>query len=97
MSGLSCWTVKGGCYRTVQRFFYTVIPWAKVFWAFFREHLFDYQDTYLLAGDESVVIKAGKQTHGDNFHSTHIAEPTYQAASSRQKMQRRPIGAPFSY
>jgi len=71
MLGLSRWTEKGGSYRTVQRFFYTVIPWAQVFWAFFREHLFDHQDTYLLAGDESVVTKAGKQTHGlDYFFSS---------------------------
>jgi len=71
MLGLSRWTEKGGSYRTVQRFFYTVIPWAQVFWAFFREHLLDRQDTYLLAGDECVVTKAGKQTHGlDYFFSS---------------------------
>jgi len=71
MPGLSRWTEKGGSYRTVQRFFYTVIPWAQVFWAFFREHVFDEQDTYLLAGDESVVTKAGKYTHGlDYFFSS---------------------------
>jgi len=71
MLGLSRWAEKGGSYRTVQRFFYTVIPWAQVFWAFFREHLLDQQDTYLLAGDESVVTKAGKQTHGlDYFFSS---------------------------
>jgi putative transposase len=71
MLGLSRWTEKGGSYRTVQRFFYTVIPWAQVFWAFFREHLLDDQDTYLLAGDECVVTKAGKQTHGlDYFFSS---------------------------
>ena len=71
MLGLSRWTEKGGSYRTVLRFFYTVIPWAQVFWTFFREHLLDHQDTYLLAGDESVVTKAGKQTHGlDYFFSS---------------------------
>ncbi len=71
MLGLSRWTEKGGSYRTVQRFFYTIIPWAQVFWAFFREQLLDRQDTYLLAGDESVVTKAGKQTHGlDYFFSS---------------------------
>jgi putative transposase len=71
MLGLSRWTERGGSYRTVQRFFYTIIPWAQVFWAFFREHLFDQQDTYLLAGDVSVVTKAGKQTHGlDYFFSS---------------------------
>ena len=71
MLGLSRWAEKGGSYRTVQRFFYTVIPWAQVFWAFFREHLLDEQDTYLLAGDECVVTKAGGQTHGlDYFFSS---------------------------
>jgi len=71
MLGLSRWTEKGGSYRTVQRFFYTVIPWAQVFWTFFREHLLDRQDTYLLAGDECVVTKAGKRTHGlDYFFSS---------------------------
>ena len=70
MLGLSRWTEKGGSYRTVQRFFYTVIPWAQVFWVFFREHLLDHQDTYLLAGDECVVTKAGEKTHGlDYFFS----------------------------
>ena len=63
MLGLSRWTENGGSYRTVQRFFYAVIPWAQVFWAFFREHLLDEQDMYLLAGDECVVSKAGKKTH----------------------------------
>jgi hypothetical protein len=70
MLGLSRWTEKGGSYRTVQRLFYTVIPWAQVFWTFFCAHLLDPQDIYLLAGDESVVTKAGKQTHGlDYFFS----------------------------
>ena len=64
MLGLSRWTEKGGSYRTIQRFFYTVIPWGQVFWVFFREHLLDPQDTYALAGDESVIPKAGEQTHG---------------------------------
>ena len=70
MLGLSRWTDKGGSYRTVQRFFYTVIPWAKVFWAFFVEHLLDREEIYLLAGDECVVTKAGGKTFGlDYFFS----------------------------
>jgi putative transposase len=68
MLGLSRWTEKGGSYRTVQRFFYTVIPWAQIFWGFFREHLMDNQDTYLLAGDECVVTKAGNVTHGLDYY-----------------------------
>ena len=45
MLGLSRWAEKGGSYRTVQRFFYTLIPWVQVFWSFFRERLLDPQDT----------------------------------------------------
>ena len=67
MLGLSRWAEKGGSYRTVQRFFYTVIPWAQVFWAFFCEHLLDQQDAYLLVGDECVVTKAGEKTHGADY------------------------------
>ena len=75
MLGLSRWTVQGGSYRTIQRFFSTVIPWAQVLWTFFREQLLDQQDTYLLAGDECVVTKAGKKTHGlDCFFSQRIEE-----------------------
>jgi DDE superfamily endonuclease len=70
MLGISRWTQSGGSYRTIQRFFHTAIPWAQVFWTFFVAHLLDRQDTYLLAGDESVVTKAGKKTHGlDCFFS----------------------------
>ena len=71
MLGISRWTEKGGSYRTVQRFFQTVIPWSLVFWWFFREHLYDPNEVYLLVGDESVVSKAGKQTHGvDRFYAS---------------------------
>ena len=39
MLGISRWAGQGGSYRTVQRFFYTVLPWATLFWVFFRQHL----------------------------------------------------------
>jgi len=71
MLGISRWTDKGGSYRNVQRFFYTIIPWSKLFWAFFRQYLFKPEDVYLLVGDESVVTKSGKKTHGlDRFFSS---------------------------
>jgi putative transposase len=71
MLGISRWTGRGGSYRTVQRFFGTVIPWGMVFWLFFRRHLFDREDVYLLAGDECVVTKSGKCTHVlDRFFSS---------------------------
>jgi putative transposase len=68
MLGLSRWAGRGGSYRSVQRFFYALFPWAEVFWHFFRHHLWRPKETYLLAGDESMVNKAGKETFGlDRF------------------------------
>jgi putative transposase len=71
MLGISRWSGSGGSYRTVQRFFATVIPWTTLFWLFFRTHLSHKDDVYLVAGDETVVTKAGKQTHGlDRFFAS---------------------------
>ena len=71
MLGISRWTGSGGSYRTVQRFFATTLPWANLFWLFFRTHLFQPDDVYLLAGDETVVSKAGKHTPGlDRFFAS---------------------------
>lgn len=76
MLGLSRWAGKGGSYRTVQRFFSTTIPWAILFWLFFRQHLHRADDVYLLAGDEVVVTKAGKHTYGlDRFFSSLYGKP----------------------
>ena len=76
MLGIARWTGHGGSYRTVQRFFATAIPWAQVLWLFFRQHLFQADDVYLLAGDEVVVTKAGKQTFGiDRFFSSLYQHP----------------------
>ncbi len=70
MLGLSRWAEKGGSYRTIQRFYHTAIPWAQVFWQFFSRHLLQKGEVYILAGDESVVSKAGKKTYGlDRFFS----------------------------
>ncbi len=33
MLGLSRWAEAGGSYRSIQRFYHTVIPWAQVFTA----------------------------------------------------------------
>src|SRR3712207_4755503 len=64
MLGIARWSGDGASYRTVQRFFATTLPWAQLFWLFFRQHLFQADDVYLLAGDEVVVPKAGKTTYG---------------------------------
>lgn len=76
MLGISRWTEEGGSYRTVQRFYNTVIPWAQVLWFFFRSYLYQSESEYLLAGDESVVTKAGKETYGlDRFFSSIYGRP----------------------
>jgi putative transposase len=76
MLGLSRWAGQGGSYRTVQRFFSTVLPWATLFWVFFRQHLHCPADVYVLAGDEVVVTKAGKTTYGlDRFFSSLYGKP----------------------
>jgi hypothetical protein len=76
MLGLSRWAGEGGSYRTVQRWFYTVIPWLPVLVQFFHQHLFRADDVYILAGDEVVVTKAGKHTFGlDRFFSSLLQKP----------------------
>lgn len=76
MLGLSRWAGPGGSYRTVQRFFATVLPWATLFWVFFRQQVYRPDDVYLVAGDEVVVTKAGKHTHGlDRFFASLYGKP----------------------
>jgi putative transposase len=76
MRGIARWSGEGGSYRTVQRFFVTALPWANLFWIFFRTQLFQADDVYLLGGDETVVTKAGKQTHGlDRFFAGLYGKP----------------------
>jgi len=70
MLGLSRWAGKGGSYRTVQRFFNAAIPWPDVFCKFFEQHLYQPEGEYFLVGDESIITKSGKETHGlDYFFS----------------------------
>jgi putative transposase len=76
MLGISRWAGKGGSYRTVQRFFATVIPWAILFWVFFRQQVYCPDDVYLAADDEVSVTKAGKWTHGlDRFFASLYGKP----------------------
>lgn len=93
MLGLSRWAGPGGSYRTVQRFFATVIPWATLFWVFFRHHIYRSEDVYLLVGDEVIVTKAGKSTHGlDRFFASLYGKPvpglaffTFSLVSTQQR------------
>ena len=68
--GLSRWAAKGGSYRTIQRLYYTVLPWSTLQWRFFQKHLWQPAAEYILAGAEVVVSKAGQETYGlDRFFS----------------------------
>ncbi len=62
--GLSRWAERGGSHRTLQRWFQTSIAWGELLWVVVKEHLVTGDGLYLLAGDEVVVSKAGKTTHG---------------------------------
>jgi len=76
MLGISRWAGPGGSYRTVQRFFSQVLPWAMLFWVFFRQHIYRADEAYLLVGDEVVATKAGKLTHGlDRFFASLYGKP----------------------
>jgi hypothetical protein len=76
MLGISRWAGTGGSYRTVQRLFSQALPWAMLFWVFFRQHVHRPDEVSLLAGDEVVVTKAGKHTYGlDRFFSSLYGKP----------------------
>jgi len=64
MLGLSRWTEKGGSYRTVQRFFKEKIDWPVLRWQLVKQHAAEAKKVWLLTGDEVVVTKSGKETHG---------------------------------
>lgn len=71
MLGISRWTEKGGSYRTVQRFYHREVPWRAMHWLLFRLRLLKSEDEHIIAGDEVVASKAGKETHGlDRFFSS---------------------------
>ncbi len=71
MLGISRWTEKGGSYRTIQRFYHSILSWKAIQWLFFRECFLEPEDEYIAAGDEVVVSKAGKETYGlDHFFSS---------------------------
>ena len=74
--GIARWAGPGGSYRTVQRCFSTVMAWPVLFWVFFRQPVLEPTDSYVCAGDECVVTKAGKKTSGlDRFFSSLSGKP----------------------
>jgi putative transposase len=64
MLGLSRWTERGGSYRTVQRFFKEKIDWSALRWQLIKQHTKEAKGIWLLIGDEVMVTKSGKETHG---------------------------------
>lgn len=73
MLGIAPWAGRGGSYRCVQRFFNANIPWTEVIVKFFGQHLYWPAGEYFLVGDESVVTKSGKQTHGLDYFFLWVA------------------------
>jgi putative transposase len=67
MQGLSRWAEKGGSYRTVQRFFKEKMDWPMLRWQLVKQHSTGAKGVWLLTGDEVVVTKSGKETHGLGF------------------------------
>jgi len=74
--GMSRWAGKGGSSRTIQRWFATGIPWGRLWWVCFRHHVSCPGDVDRVAGDEVIVTKAGKCTHGlDRFFASLYGKP----------------------
>ena len=70
MLGLSRWAGQGGSYRTIQRFFNPTVNWSLLQWVLIRTHLWQRGETMVAAGDDVIVTKSGKCTHGlDRFFS----------------------------
>ena len=64
MLGLSRWAEKGGSYRTMQRFFGEKIEWPTLRWQLIKQNVAGAKGVWLMTGDEVVVTKSGKETHG---------------------------------
>ena len=64
MLNMSRWTSEGGSYRTVQRFFNTLIPWGSVYWVFFTTYLLDRESAYILAGRRENACQNQGSTYG---------------------------------
>jgi putative transposase len=61
MQGMARWSGTGGSYRTIQRFFATVLPWEVLFWVFFCTHLRDPDDVYLVGAMRRSSAKRAKR------------------------------------
>jgi putative transposase len=62
--------------RQLQNYTAFSLPWATLFWVFFKEHIFCKKETYILAGDEVVISKSGKESYGvEKFYSSLYDKP----------------------
>lgn len=76
MLSMARWTEGGGSYRSIQRWYHTPLDWAALLWVVVRIHLLERKGDYLLGGDEVVISKAGKATHGrGRFYSSLAQRP----------------------
>jgi putative transposase len=64
MLEISRWTETGGSYRTIQRLYHTPLLWLQIQRIFFVSQLQKPNAEYVVAGDEVVFGKAGKETYG---------------------------------
>jgi putative transposase len=74
MLGISRWTEEGGSYRTVQRFFKEGLEWPPLRWQLVRQRVKAGGGVWLLLGDEVVVTKSGKATHGLGKFFSSVAD-----------------------
>ena len=76
MLGISRWAGQGGSSRTIQRLFSQALPWAMLFWVFFRQPIPRPDAVDLLVGAAVVVPNAGRPTCGlDRFFSSLSGKP----------------------
>jgi hypothetical protein len=76
MLSIARWAERGGSYRTIQRWYHTPLDWATMLWTIIEVYLLKADGAYLLAGDEVVISKAGKTTHGHGrFYSSLARRP----------------------
>ena len=86
MKNISRWTGKGGSYRNVQRLFSASLDWLALNLLLFELCYLSKPDAesaerYMLAFDEVVEGKAGKQTHGINWFYSSIVGKVIRAVS----------------
>ena len=76
MLNISRWAGPGGSYRNIQRIYMAPFEWLKIHWFFIRHHFINRNGAIIIAGDEVVVSKSGKSTHGiGRFFSSLVGKP----------------------